>query len=103
MALAITTPPCIDGDSLTAWLTDYIGPSLGVDIVYLLPDKPRDCTGESSMFAAIDVEQPIDKPTLLSKVRTVGNAKYALIQDALDAACGAGIIALGYYHVFHKG
>jgi hypothetical protein len=102
--LKISTPKCVDGESLQEWLSSFINKSLAVDAIYLLADKPWDCTSQSSTFAAIYVESPLSKEALLSKIAGCSNDEYAYfyIRDALSAAYGCGLIDKGYYHVYHE-
>jgi hypothetical protein len=102
--IEISTPKCINGESLESWLSDYTKESLGVEAVYLLADKPRDCTSESSTFSAIDVEDALTKKDLLLKKADCSNDKvaYFYIRDALSAACGSGLLDKDYYHVYHE-
>jgi len=100
----ITQPKCIDGESLQGWLSNYLKDDLNNKKVYLLPDEPFDCTSESNTFAAIDIDNKINKTTLLSRKAECSNERelYFYIQDVVEAACGEGILKENYYHVFHK-
>jgi hypothetical protein len=100
----ISTPKCVDGESLQEWLSNFIKTSLDVGAVYLLADKPWDCTSQSSTFVAIDIEEPLSKDALISKIADCSCDKYAYfyIRDALSAAYGCGLVDKGYYHVYHE-
>lgn len=102
--IEISTPKCVNGESLQEWLTSFIKKSLTVDAIYLLADSPWDCTSQSNTFAAIDVEVALSKEALLSKIADCSNDKYAYfyICDVLSAAYGCGLVDKGYYHVYHE-
>lgn len=100
--IEVSNPTCIDGESLKEWLLHFLSDTLDKDTLLLKPDTPWDCTGQSAVFAAVDVDEPISKSQLLARRIPTGNHTSFHIHDVVAAACHAGALSESYYHVYYS-
>ncbi|MCP4526393.1 MAG: hypothetical protein GY833_10835 [Aestuariibacter sp.] len=102
VSIEVSNPTCIDGESLKAWLINFLSDTFEADTLVLQPDTPWDCTGQSAAFAAVDVDVTLSKAQLLARGLPQGNYTGFYIHDVVAAACHAGALTESYYHVYHS-
>jgi hypothetical protein len=97
--------PVIYADAIREWVAQNLAPECPEDAHVSVISRPWHCKGESSFFAAIDVDAGITVQQLRSREvaeHTRGAALHFYVDDVIAAAVGTGALNGNHFHVLYR-